>query len=79
MKRKPPKPWLVRRRQCLKCGGFFRSKGNWNRLCTVCRHENNVENAGAFDCPDLHVSANPWKMKSGKQTPFNTPARRCET
>ena len=29
-----------RKRQCLKCGKPFKSSGNSNRMCTVCRDDN---------------------------------------
>jgi len=41
------------KRECLKCGREFNSKGCWNRLCPNC----NVTNQKICDYAELHVMA----------------------
>ena len=79
MKRKPPKPWSISRRECLKCGHSFKSKGNWNRLCTDCRCENN--DARITDIEDIGYSIElirtPFAIHNSAG--YKTPAGRSET
>jgi len=38
--RKPKQSHKKIKRKCLKCGEWFWSEGNWNRLCDRCNEEN---------------------------------------